>query len=687
MVYIRPVSWSIDTPSVSPGKPNLSLLPFIQIFGYTSDGKTIYVRIPRESTFILKFNTIIDENIISNITDILDPLSIRKSDIDLNTIIVRAPELSPLDFTKDIATWIDVKQDPYGEIESFWEAQDIRPYDWIYIDRYKPIPGKYTSCELNIATGESNVLPVSDIHSTNFNLRLFYWDIETYSSKLGEFPDASNPDDVIFMISVITVSGDDVNSYIITTTNVTKQKDYQIIRAENEKDLLVKFFSLFQSFKPDKQIYYNGDMFDIPYLINRLRFLDMTLPKITKILSYVPQIITRSYPTPFGRELKPSFKLFDTETIDMLHYYRRFFPHFHNHRLDTISNLYLEQGKYKLTIDDMMSAVKTQNSSLLNEVAMYSYVDSLRLKQLWDHGSLQEHIDDICNNLRISSDKLLRESFDNILDLIAYNIDPACSLMVGTKSMPTHTKDATVGIYKNIYVYDYSQLYVTLMKESSQKLSQIMGERLEGSPPQLILSAFYSKYIDRQDLSLKVKSYLNSAINGGMVISIGPTLIKSVGEINLEWLQLTQIISTYVVLGQSNYIVLDNNGIQTIGFAPICRPKFQLAKDVIEQYLKSLYSDDPFIIPNPSESPLDKLVMIEKVGNNINVCPHDIKYILASQYTNIIDSVVFLKYLMTENGPCLLSLCNDTATVDNAYYISLINTYLTQLQSLKVYGC
>jgi hypothetical protein len=125
-LFVRPISWSSVNPSAAVLKANPTLFPSIQIFGYTPNGHTVYVRIPRKSTFILKFAEEVDDDMMSDINDILQPSSIKLSGLDPHILIIRAPELSPIELTANpefegLATWIDVKQDPYGEIESFWE--------------------------------------------------------------------------------------------------------------------------------------------------------------------------------------------------------------------------------------------------------------------------------------------------------------------------------------------------------------------------------------------------------------------------------------------------------------------------------------------------------------------------------------------------------------------------------------
>jgi len=721
-LFVRPFAWSSVNPSAAAIKENPLLIPSIQIFGYTRDYRTIYVRVPRKSTFILKFAEDIDDDMISNISEILSPTTILVSELDDKILIVRAPELSPIELTanpdnEDVATWIDAKQDPHGELESLWEARNIGPYEWISINGFTPLPGKYTSCDLNIITDDTNIEP-SDQSFHDINLRLLFWDIETNASKPGEFPQSSNPDDFIFMISLITVNKEGTNSYVIVKGNVnideinTGDSSVVITKAKDEKDLISQFFAIHSTFKPDREIYYNGDMFDMPYLLDRLTLHNYEVPKISKILPLIPPVTTHRYPTPFGSEIARTIKLPGTEIIDLLHYYRRFYPHFKNHRLDTVARNFLGRGKTDLSIDEMMNAIRTNDPNKIARVVDYSYVDSLRMYELWNITNVQSHIETICNNLGISTDSLLRSSPSHIIDLTVYNIDPGSVLVDGETSKPMHLREATNGIYRNVFIYDYSELYRQVMLTSTQRIAVVLANRLEESPPLLIVSAFYSKYVDRDELLPQLNTLLDKIINTNTVIALEPSIIRSIGSLEADWLKIIDTSPCYVSVTKASYITLNNNGeMETAGLGRLCRPKFELASEVIQNYLSSIYSGNlkDFVIPELDTVPLNKLTLSEKIGNIMQLERDTLKYELAAQYGSIISTWVSVKYLMVlrksdeqdistvnndksglknrfDSKPVLLSLITPEDVVDYNYYIGELGKYIADLQTLKLYG-
>lgn len=719
-LLVRPVSWASVNPSAAALQANPSLFPSIQIFGYTSDGRTIYVRIPRKSTFILKFVQDVDDDMVENITDILNPSSIEPSTVDSKVLIVRAPELSPIELTANpdfegLATWTEARQDPYGEIESLWEARQLGPYDWLSITRYAPLPGKYTNSDLNIRTDEDYIFGnIEDEDLPKIVPRLFFWDIETFSSKQGEFPSASNPNDYIALISIITVSQEGTNGYVIVRGNVIPEvKDNMIvIKANDERDLLNKFFALYNTFKPDRYVYYNGDLFDMPYLLDRVAMLDFEIPRVSKIPSLKPYSIRRSYPTPFGNEFAKSLVLPGTESIDLINYYRRFYPYLNGHRLDNVAKTILGEGKTGLTIDDMMEALRLDDPVKLADVVNYSFTDSLRMFELWEQGNIQEIIEVICDNLGISTDTLLRLDFTDIVDRAVYNIDPGTIMIQGKGETPKHIKEAVPGIYRNVYTYDYSELYREIMLTSNQPIVVELAKRLEDAPPKLIMTAFYSAYVNRTELLPLLSGMLDGVLSTNTIIALEPFIIRSVGKINTgissgasgkiksTWLKEIDRSPCYVSVSKASYLILNDDGeLQSAGLSKLCRPKFGLAADIIKQYVSLVYTGDikGFFIPDLKTEPLEQFILTDKLStqttaskpdkiNQDTMTPAAIKKALILQYGAPITTWASVKYIITTRGPVLVSALKPDDTIDYDYYMAELNKYIRDLQTLKVYG-
>lgn len=702
-LFVRPVAWSLMNPSAEAVRANPNIFSSIQIFGYTSDGRTIYVSIPRKSTFIIKFGQEIDEDMVENINEIMNPTSVKPSYMDPTIVIVRAPAVSPIELTDNpdyegLAVWNDIKQDPYGEIESLWETKEIGPYEWLSISKYAPIPGKYTNCDLNIKADEDNISSAGHVDLPDIFPRLFFWDIETFSNKKGEFSNSTNPDDFIAVASIITVSENGTNGFVIIKGDINQDlinqstENMVVLKAIDEKDLISKFFAIYNTSQPDRQIYYNGDMFDMPYLLNRLSIQNVEIPRISKISSLNPWVVNRSYPTPFGRQCERTMVIPGTEIIDLIHFYRRFYPHFKNHKLDTVCKSFIGKRNHvsstNIAMDDMIEAIHTNNVDKLAKVIDYSFADSLCMSKLWDASDVQIQLESVCNNLGISIDTLLRLSFESIIDRAVYNIDAGSSIVKGKYDSPTHLTEATKGVYRNVFIYDYSELYRQIMIRSELPIASALGSRLEGAPPKLKMLAFYSTYVDREKLLPLLNSMLKSVLGTNTIIALEPFIIRSVGPLNAEWVKELGRSPCYVSVAKASYIVLDNGGeLETSGLSELCRPQFELAADIIQQYLSLVYSDNlkDFALPDMREVPINKFYMTDRLGDISTMVPNSVKYQLAVQYGSPIVTWVSVTYVMTKQGPVLLSKLKDDNVIDYEYYTAELYKYIKDLQALKIY--
>jgi len=99
------------------------------------------------------------------------------------------------------------------------------------------------------------------------SLKVFWLDIETYSPD--RMPDPHNPEDPI---NLITLCDSLSNHYYSWGTGPYKPKDSNVtyVQCKSERDLLQKFLNFWSSDHPDVLATWNGEGFDVPYIMNRL---------------------------------------------------------------------------------------------------------------------------------------------------------------------------------------------------------------------------------------------------------------------------------------------------------------------------------------------------------------------------------------------------------------------------------
>jgi len=105
---------------------------------------------------------------------------------------------------------------------------------------------------------------------SKFPLKIWFFDIETYSPD--EFP---KPEEASHMINVITVYDTVKQTYYTWGINAytPKSDDVVYVHCKNEVDLLQRFLDFYVKDRPDILSGWNSELFDVPYVINRVRNL------------------------------------------------------------------------------------------------------------------------------------------------------------------------------------------------------------------------------------------------------------------------------------------------------------------------------------------------------------------------------------------------------------------------------
>ena len=646
-IVIKPISWSIF-------KQN-TWDEHLRVFGYTQNMEVITVLIKNLTTYIIKYDKEIDDITMNELEILTNPLYMKKSIINKNIISIRCKDGT---FGDAEVKWQECKKDPYGKLESFFTNKDFGPYDYLSIENYKLINGEYVVAEEDCTKSYLEF-------GCNSSNRIAFWDIETYSSMDQAFPNAKNINDFICIISLITmeIHTNTINKYVISMLPIDdirekRNWDFEFVKCINEKDLIETFFRIMIDFNPDRQLYYNGDNFDMQYIIERIKILGMEIPNISKLRNYNGKIFNIMINGPFGREEIVTLKTPGIEFIDMINFYRKWHPEFENYKLETVSKRLLGQGKTDLPINELMNSVRTGQN--IDKVIEYSFVDSFLLLKLWYVSEMTLNIDKMANSCGITAEKYMRYTFDEIVARMFYKIDSAyCFEMTvgGGKQTASHLIEPDQGIYKEIYIYDYSELYKRILKIN-----------MESVPPMILYKIFLASGKSIYEIEEFKKC-----------ISIEPTIIKSLEPLNNDGLKFIDICKCYVQVSRTSIINLGDNGeLKLSGLAEIVRPKFGLLKKVLKNYLNNVYYGEPVEEVRMEEEEIENFVMTQKIerGGPLN----DLKRHLFEQYNMAIDTWVNLKYIMTTDGPILLSKFNfNRHKIDYNFYQIQVDKYMMKV--------
>lgn len=613
-LYIRPFSWKLDTTIAE---------PVMQLFGRTVTNHTIYLRIHCKVTGVAG---------------------------DTGEV-VRMPSITSPQY----------RLNPCGVETALWQARNLRPYDLIKITKYAPLPPHYTTFHFNLRCEEQHVETAdSDVEDTSDPPRVFYWDLEVNASVEGRFPQSSDPRDEIFAVSIRTES-EEVNEYVIITRPVPPMEEVVVQLAVDERDLLTKFFALFTTFAPDYHCHFNGDMFDLRYLLERARLCKLDLPYLSKVRSVPARTFMGTFPIPYGNNQAETLSIPGIESVDVLHYSRAFYPHLPNHRLDTMAKHLVGTGKYDLPIEDMMAAVRSNDLVALAEVVRYSIGDVRILSDTWGAMDGENVAYSVCSKLRVSLDMLLRAPMADLVDAIVFGVSPAALYSRNYQNpVLTHIRSAPPGIYRKVYTADYSEMYALAMQTSPDPVTAELGRRLIGAPPDLVFMVFRSRYVNDLELMprfLQMIQCLKGAISVSATTVWCHTKIPEPGVVMTNyypiWVRLTDTAPTE---NNAHYIaVTDRMEFESSGRCSLARPACNVIKQGLLAYMLSV---DVFVPPNIRAAPMRDFAMSVWCNSATPYVAGTLQDVLLHQCEEGLGHAQGqreLKYVNTTEGPLLLA--------------------------------
>ncbi|QBQ01650.1 DNA polymerase [Hyphantria cunea granulovirus] len=270
--------------------------------------------------------------------------------------------------------------------------------------------------ERGCATGNLNDLQQINVLQLQqpIDLIVAIYDLETHTDGVK----FSNPkyDCIISVSLVIKKQQNETINYCLLNTegrSVTFDDECEqsvgniiVVPFDNERAMLIGFFELIFLHNPDELVDYNGDSFDLPYLIERVRVLGLD-EKIVKRYDLPHTTFTSSdIRTKFGYVLKSHSAKYLNHT-DVYQYIKSSVDNskMENMKLDTVANHYLGVGKVDLNIRDMM---KLRNEGCMNKVVKYNVRDSILAGNIFSKLQVANKLFADASILNLSRDDYLR---------------------------------------------------------------------------------------------------------------------------------------------------------------------------------------------------------------------------------------------------------------------------------------
>lgn len=181
-----------------------------------------------------------------------------------------------------------------------------------------------------------------EIENFNINkIRLYTIDIET-AAELGGFPDPEIAQEEILLITIQDYSTKKI--YTWGSRPFSEVMDnYVYQECSNEADLLHQFLTFWESNYPDIVTSWNGNSFDLPYIINRIkRVLGTADAKRLSPWKYIKERQIKK-----NNKTEIQYEIYGISLLDYLELYKKYsFKNPENYRLDTVA--YNELGQNKL---------------------------------------------------------------------------------------------------------------------------------------------------------------------------------------------------------------------------------------------------------------------------------------------------------------------------------------------------
>ena len=209
-----------------------------------------------------------------------------------------------------------------------------------WIEKYKDVDG------ISVYGNENAVYQYISEHYTeeitDFDInkiKLYTIDIET-ASEMG-FPDPDTAQEEILLITIQDYSTKKV--YTWGSRPFSKIMDnYVYYECSNELDLIQKFLSYWEENYPDVITAWNGTLFDIPYIINRIKRLcgESEAKRLSPWKYIKPRQVEKN------NRIEFYYEIYGISILDYLDLYKKYsFKNPENYRLDTIAFNELGQNK------------------------------------------------------------------------------------------------------------------------------------------------------------------------------------------------------------------------------------------------------------------------------------------------------------------------------------------------------
>lgn len=249
---------------------------------------------------------------------------------------------------------------------------------------------------------------------------------------------------------------------------VTHQKNITYFKCKDERQLMLKFVERFAKLDCDVITGWNVETFDIPYIINRIKYLfGNQAYSIYKHLSPWKKVNERSFESKHGTQ--ETYDIVGISTLDYLPLYRKFsYKEQESYKLDHIAHT--ELGKRKVDYSDYESLLELyhKNFQLFIE---YNVRDITLIPELEQEKRFLEQAYGLAYDSKVGFNDALTTV--RMWDVKIHNflmdqnivVPPRPQIYGDHDSIPGgYVKDPVPGMYRWVMSFDFTSLYPRLIE-------------------------------------------------------------------------------------------------------------------------------------------------------------------------------------------------------------------------------
>ncbi|KAI9467472.1 hypothetical protein BX667DRAFT_510576 [Coemansia mojavensis] len=356
-------------------------------------------------------------------------------------------------------------EDDVDDLIKFISDNKLDYIGWVKIDNYIESKPCLSSCTKEFIVEVSRITNANSIMKEIPQVKVLSFDIECYTDS-NRMSDARNPEDVIFMISMVFWDGSSEHGLVLALGEESEREDVMLF--SKEFDMLGKFFEIIREEDPDVVIGYNIMGFDMKYIMQKYYSMLKNIPQAGRSKIVSDKVIHKSWKTSaYGTREYIIFDFVGRCCFDIYQYVSMELS-LQKYSLDYVSQEILGRRKVDMPYLEMFQKYR---EGKIDEIAEYCYVDSELTLELWKKLHLWYAIVEQCKLYKVNVHEMYSSGQQKrIFNQLYYHahqknyvLDKSSNFRRDFSYQGATVVEPTPGEYYNVNVVDFASLYPSII--------------------------------------------------------------------------------------------------------------------------------------------------------------------------------------------------------------------------------